>query len=69
MPLLFRQVEWLQEDEYYTTFDQLPTPAYHPVVGPPPGFSLDQGQGRPKRQTKMPARFQDYETYATRTLF
>ena len=52
-----------------SNFDNLPSPVYHPTVSPPPGFYTTQGQGRPQRQTRMPVKFQDYETYATRSLF
>ena len=36
----------LADHDYQTTFDNLPTPVYHPIVIPPPGFCTTQAQGR-----------------------
>ena len=44
----------LSDHNYYRS---LPSPTYQPNIGPPPGFS----QGRPKRVSKQPSRFQDYD--------
>ena len=45
-------------------FADLPTPVYHPQLTPPTSYVPE---GRPKRNTKMPVKYQDYETYATRS--
>ena len=42
----------------HTYYKSLPSPTYQPDIGPPPGFT---SQGRPRRQSKLPSRFQDFD--------
>ena len=61
-----RDHDYVQQPNYtpltdHNYFMSVPLPDTDPRVNPPPGFTYPPQYGRPKRQSKLPSKFSDYD--------